>query len=416
MCDSSSRAGRDAVPMIPTSSRVAANNAAVRESNLALVAAEIFTAGGGLSRADIAVRTGLTRATVSRLVRELLDDGIIVEAEPADVASAGRPATPLYPAARTKVGIGLEVNVDRMSGCAIDLAGNVVDSFAVDIDLTQSEAKVVMTDLAVEARRMVDRVRGQGITEIVGVFFGVPGIVDAATRRVVYAPNLGWRGAEPALFLAPVFADDVPIHVDNDANLQAIAAASVHEGDASWPQSFLYLTGDVGIGGSLIVAGQADAGPHGWAGEIGHMTIEPDGPLCHCGSCGCLERYAGKQAILVAAGLATTSSSHDVVEAVDRGDAGVVEAITRAGWALGIAIANVVNLLDVDTVVVGTSLAPLLESLRPAISVELDRRIIGRTSADVTLLAAPADPYPTAKGGALMALRDVLGSRGLVDG
>ena len=111
------------------------------------------------------------------------------------------------------------------------------------------------------------------------------------------------------------------------------------------------------------------------------------------------------------AGLPATTSSAELVAALQRGDANVLAAVERAGWALGIAIANVVNLLDVDTVVLGTSLAPLLEALRPAIVAELDRRIIGRTSADVVLLAAPEELNPTSKGGALMALQNVLGQR-----
>lgn len=401
---------RDSMPVLPVSTRVAASSSSVKESNLALVASEIFSSGGGLSRADVAARTGLTRATVSRLVRELLDHNIVVEALPPDAGVAGRPATPLYPAAHTMVGIGIEVNADRMSGCAVDLTGRTIESFAREMDLINSEPGVVLPMLAEEVRAMLERLASIGVTKVVGVCMGVPGIVDAATRRVVYAPNLGWLDVEPVPFFAAVFGENVPIHVDNDANLQALAAAAAREKDVGWPQSFLYLTGDVGIGGSLIVDGLPDTGPHGWAGEVGHMTIEPDGPQCHCGSSGCLERYAGKQAILAAAGLPASASSLMLLQALDNGEPGVAHAVEHAGWALGIAIANVVNLLDLDTVVLGTSLAPLVESLRPAIVGQLDRRIIGRSSADITLLAAPDDPYPTSKGGALMSLREVFSS------
>lgn len=411
MAGPKTRVGRDPVPVIPVSSRGAASNASVRESNLALVAAEIFAAGGGVSRADVAASTGLTRATVSRLVRELIDLGIVVEREPADVGSAGRPATPLYPASRTMVGIGLEVNADRMSGCAVDLTGKTIDSFAIENDFINSEPHEVLPQVAARAREMLERLAKLGVAEIVGVFFGVPGIVDASTNRVAYAPNLGWTDVYPVPYLTEVFGEDVPIRVDNDANLQALAADAGHDPDLPWSQSFLYLTGDVGIGGSLMTDGRPDTGPHGRAGEVGHITIEPDGPLCHCGSSGCLERYAGKQAIQAMAGLPATTSSAELVAALQRGDANVLAAVERAGWALGIAIANVVNLLDVDTVVLGTSLAPLLEALRPAIVAELDRRIIGRTSADVVLLAAPEELNPTSKGGALMALQNVLGQR-----
>ncbi|MCI1674762.1 MAG: ROK family transcriptional regulator [Ancrocorticia sp.] len=393
-------------PAIPVASRVAVNNAAVRESNRALVAAEVFSCGGGISRADVAARTGLTRATVSRLVRELLDQGILAESGPSDAGVAGRPATPLYPAAHTMVGVGIEVNADRMSGCAMDLTGEIAASFATDADLINSEPEAVLQLLAVRSRELMDAVNREGIQKVVGVTFGVPGIVDAATNTVVYAPNLGWRNVHPVPILQPIFGKSIAIRVDNDANLQALAAASA---GADWPQSFLYLTGDVGIGGALMSGGLPDTGPHGWAGEIGHLTIEPNGPQCHCGSQGCLEKYAGKQAIRSAAGLpVASSSSTDLVDALTRGDDAVKAAVVRAGWALGIAIADVVNLLDLDTVMLGTSLAPLLPWLRPAIVTELDKRVIARSSRDITILAAPVDPFPTSKGGALMALQDVL--------
>ena len=396
------------VSVTPATTRVAVNHSAVRESNLALVAGVVLSAGGGLTRAELAQRTGLTRATVSRLVKELIALDMLVEGKAADERGAGRPGTPLFPASRTMVGIGLEVNADRISGAAIDLTGSTVDSFAMEIDLVGSDPEPVMAMLRSHTVDLMERLESSGVRDVVGVYVGVPGIVDTATNRVVFAPNLGWRDLFPASYLREVFAPDTPIHVDNDANLQGMAAAAQRERIEGWPASFIYLTGDVGIGGSIVSGGISETGPHGWAGEVGHLTIEPDGPACHCGSTGCLERYAGRQAILANAGLPASASTDDVVAELSAGNPRVVEAVRLAGWALGIAISNVVNLIDLTHVVLGTSLAPLLVWMRPDIEKELDRRIVGRTSKDITLLAAPADGYPTSKGGALQALQAVL--------
>lgn len=389
--------------------RVAASHASIKESNLLLVAEELFGAGGGLSRADLSVRTGLTRATVSRLVKQLLDLELITESEPNTGGVAGRPGTPLFPVVGTIVGIGLEINADRVGGAAVDLAGNVVAAFDVKADLVQCEpahAFALLTEELVELQKQLD---ADGVQEITGYYLAIPGVVDEASKRVIYAPNLGWRGVYPEEYLRPVLGD-VPFRVDNDANLQALAGAAASQ-QPDGPQSFLYLTGDVGIGGAMVKDGLIERGPHGWAGEIGHTTIDPDGPLCHCGSAGCLERYAGKQAILRASGLPDDAPPEDLIRELQKGSTSVMNAAERAGWALGIGLANATNLLDLDTIVLGTSLAPLLPWLRPSMEKELDRRLLGRTSSNLVVKGAPFLPNAATLGGALQASQGVLAAR-----
>ncbi|MFT0762568.1 ROK family transcriptional regulator [Actinomyces sp. F1_1611] len=398
----------------PSSLGAAASHASIRESNLALVTAELFHSGGGLSRADLAQRTGLTKATVSRLVRDLIEQGIVAEAVPEEAGTIGRPGTPLYPAANTLVGVGLEANADRLLGSAVDLSGKVVASFQVSMDLVDSSPAETLGLLAEHTAALFAQLDEVGIRRLVGVNLGVPGIVDQATQRVVYAPNLGWEDVYPGRYLADLLGG-LAFTVDNDANLQAIAMAGVSlAGQEPVPASFLYLTGDVGIGGALMRDGEVERGPHGWAGEIGHTSIEPDGPPCHCGSRGCLERYAGRKAILQAAGFPQDASTEDVLSALERGEPKVRAAIDRAAWALGIGLANAINLLDIDTVILGTYLAPLTGWVIPGLTEQLDRRIIGRTAADITLLPAPIQEHPTAIGGALQALRAALGEPGSI--
>lgn len=389
---------------------MAANHASIKESNLTLVAEELFSAGGGLSRADLATRTGLTRATVSRLVKQLIELGLVTEASPDFAGSVGRPGTPLFPAAQTIVGIGLEVNADRVCGAAVDLTGNTVDSFSVHVDLMKSKPEDAFSLLSQHTGDMLGRLTEEGVTDISAYYLAVPGVVDEESKRIVYAPNLAWNDVYPERYLHGLL-EDVSFAVDNDANLQAVAVAATAAGPEYESPSFLYLTGDVGIGGALVLQGTIDRGPHGWAGEIGHVTVEPFGPDCHCGSRGCLERYAGKQAILKEAGLPEDTETTELVRELKLGNPSVVAAVERAAWALGIALSSAVNLLDIDHIVLGTSLAPLLPWLKAGLTEEFDRRIVGRSSADVTVVAAPKLDLPAVVGGALQSLQGVLEAR-----
>lgn len=383
-----------------------ANQASVRQSNLALVLGELLASGGGLSRADLAVRTGLTRATVSRLVKDLLDLRLIEEETPTDDGLRGRPPTPLVPASQTVVGVGLEVNVDHLAGCAIDVAGNVVETFYIRGDFARPP-EVVMSRLAESTEDLLRNLRKGGLTRVAGVGLAVPGVVDSVNGEVVYAPNLEWQGVRPSDFFEPARALGLELRVDNDANLQALAASMDSPGRPKGPESFLYISGDVGIGGALVRSGKVDAGLRGWAGEIGHMTVDPEGPACHCGSNGCLERYVGSRAIREYAGLPRDCAAERLVEAVETGNARALAAVFRAARALGIAIANVVNLVDVDEILLGTSLAPLVPHLRPEVDYQLDRRLLARNSAEVRIRAASESSFPASRGAALRSLQEL---------
>ena len=135
-----------------------------------------------------------------------------------------------------------------------------------------------------------------------GSCLAVPGLVDRMVGPLRLAPNLGWRDVDVVgEFHSHPATADVAIRLDNEATLGGRA-----EADALRPGgvlSFLYLSGEVGIGGALVVDGTVFGGRHGWSGEIGHTVVDPAGPLCRCGSTGCLEQYAGKDALMRSAGL-----------------------------------------------------------------------------------------------------------------
>ncbi len=395
--------------MAPATSRPsAARQSSLRETNLAVLTRTLFASGGGLSRADLAVRTGLTRATVSRLCQELIEAGIVDEHEQDVATGPGRPATPLHPARRTLAGLGFEVNIDYMAGRSLDLAGTVLGEFKVPGSFADSDPAAVLPQLGELAADLVETTRATG-ARIVGTHLALPGLVDATATTLLFAPNLGWRSVRPMGLLGNRFrALGAEVRVANDAKLQALAAATQGPGGEAKPSTFLYVSGDIGIGSAIIVDGEISGGQHGWAGELGHVSIEPFGPLCHCGSRGCLERYAGKTAVLEVAQLPPTTPSADVLRRLEIGEERVHRAVARAGWALGIAIADALNLLDLSDVVLGTGLAPLVPWLEPSLRRELATRVLAAQFVDISVVGAPEDPCPASTGGALRALQSVI--------
>lgn len=377
----------------------------LRQHNLAVVARTVVDGAAPLSRADVAAVTGLTRGTVSALVDKLLAAGILLELPPVRAVRAGRPAVPLAPAARTIVGLGLEVNVDYLGARIVDLTGDTVDETVVPGDFHGSGPGATLARLGELARGLIDRAAVAG-QRLAGARLAVPGLVDTRSSRLRIAPNLGWSDLEPRPMLG--LPDDVPVVVANEAKLAALAQVWGTPGADRTGRTFLYVSGDVGVGAAIVVDDQLFAGRHGWSGEIGHVVVDPSGPRCRCGATGCLERYAGKEALVAAVGLALDTPDRVVADRLRVADLAAVTVLHRAGTALGRAIANAVNLIDVDSVLLGGVYAGIVPLLQPGISEELGARVLSAPWAPVAVRAAPVADHAALTGGALAALREVV--------
>nr|WP_216645521.1 ROK family transcriptional regulator [Isoptericola halotolerans] len=385
----------------------------MRERNLRLVARAIYDAATEVSgspdavppsRADVAAATGLTRATVSTLVDHLVAARLVTELEPVSSQRAGRPAVPLVPARRTVVGLGLEVNVDYLGVRALDLAGDVVADHVEAGTFHDSDPAAVLARLGLLAADVVTRLEADGL-RVAGARLALPGLVDARTGELEVAPNLGWSSVHPVELLG---LGDLPVRVANEAKLAALAELA---GDV--PPSFLYVSGDVGIGAAIVVDRALFLAERGWNGEVGHVVVDPAGPRCSCGASGCLEQYAGKEAILRAAGLATEAPLDDLVAALAVPDGGTPggrarSAVDRAGQALGSALADFVNLTGVSTVVLGGVYTELEPWLRAEITAGLGARVLAAPFAPVDVRAARAGQHAALTGGAREVLREVV--------
>ena len=380
----------------------AARQSTLRSSNLALVLRTVC-AEGPLSRADVAVRTGTTRATAARLVDELVVGRLLDEGERPAPPRRGRPATPLLPGARVGA-LGLQVDAGLLAARVLDLRGRVVAERVEEDDLVGSDPVDTLARLGVLAAGLLAGMPA-GLRPV-GAGLALPGLVDVAAGALLRAPNLGWSDVPAADLLTAHLPTELRPVLGNEADLAARTVAETAPGRPGPLRDFLYLSGQIGIGGAAVLGGRVVTGSAGWAGEVGHVCVDPAGPACRCGSTGCLEQYAGRHALLTAAGLPLDTPPVDVVARAE--DPDVRRALDAAADALGIALAGVVNVLDLPAVVLGGHLAALAEPLRPRLEELLGRRVLSARWRRPVVEAIPGLPAAGATGAALRALGDVL--------
>lgn len=350
----------------------------VRRSNLALVLGAIaeFPPGTHPSRAQVAGATGLTKASVSSLVLDLLDAGVIREIG-LNPQGRGRPGVGLELSPSRAV-MGMEVNVDYISAAVVDLSGKVLLREVRERDNRSSADKPVLAALAGLAARVRSAAGEQGV-DVVGGGLAVPGLVDPARARVLTAPNLGWVNVDLDLdALLPETALGVALF--NEANAAALAELRHRPDRAS---NFLFVSGEVGVGGGIVIGSELFTGPGGHAGEVGHIVVDPDGGHCSCGGTGCLETVAGQDAIFIAAGLAPegvtrSAAMSSLLRALEGGAPKAVSAVERAGRCLGIALASTARVVDIDSVVLGGHFAVLEPWLRAPLINSLQKYAPGK--------------------------------------
>ncbi|WP_240721358.1 ROK family transcriptional regulator [Pseudarthrobacter sp. NamE5] len=360
----------------------------VRRSNLSLVLGRIAEAPAGvhLSRAQVASATGLTKASVSSLVLDLLEAGLVREVGLSQ-QGRGRPSVglELHPARSV---MGMEINVDYISAGVTDLAGNLLVRETQERDNRSGGHVPVLAALAGLAAK-VRAAAGDGGVQVLGGGLAVPGLVDPAAARVLTAPNLGWTNVDLDL---GALLPDVPLGVElfNEANAAALAELRHRPDGAS---DFVFVSGEVGVGGGLVVGSELFTGPGGHAGEVGHIVVDPEGVRCSCGGTGCLETLSGQDAILAAAGIAAesrtrTESIEALVRALNDGQPRALSAVERAGRYLGVALASTARVMNIGSVVLGGHFAVLDPWLRVPLLNSLERYAPGRFAPEQVGLSA----------------------------
>jgi len=380
-----------------------ARQSTLRASNLALVARTVCAAARPVSRADVAAATSMTRATASRLVDELVAAGVLGETEPGAVAKRGRPATPLVPGSGLAA-LGLQINAGFVAVRVLDLRGRVAAETLEYGDFVGSDPHRTLARLGTLSARVLDALPG-GL-RLVGAGLALPGLVSGDT--LLRAPNLGWSDVRPAELLGEDALRGLPLTVGNEASLAARTVAEIAPGRPGPFADFIYLSGEIGIGGAAVLGGEVMRGRHGWAGEFGHVCVDPAGPACRCGSTGCLETYVGRDALLAAAGLTSESSLAQLAELAHGGDKHASAALAASARGLAVAVAGVINVLDIPTVVLGGHLAHLVPALRADLEAQLRARVLSAQWTPPRIEAAGPLPAPGATGAAYRELAAVL--------
>ncbi|MEJ8846852.1 ROK family transcriptional regulator [Variovorax rhizosphaerae] len=254
----------------------------------------LLRARPGLSRARLASESGLTKSTVSGLVRELIEDRWLTESDAAVVDGLGRPSTPLFINDQVRALAGIEIGVETMRVVCVSLLGEVLHSDAQTLHSTQPAA--ACTQAAAMCAQAWDAIAARGL-EITGIGVGVPGAVDDATGIVLFAPNLGWRRLDLLPLLTEAFAaaglPRVPVQLQNEADVAALGEYEFCDGEGEDP--LIFVDCDVGVGAGIVLNDRLFTGAQGMAGEIGHTILQADGPLCSCGRRGCAEAFFGSR-------------------------------------------------------------------------------------------------------------------------
>lgn len=309
---------------------------------------ELVMTQGPVSRVEIARRTGLSSAAVTKAARPFIEAGYLTELTSGRTGpGAGRPASPLAIRPDREYFVGIKITGDDLIGVVTDLRADVRGSY--HHALGDHEVGHVVAAVAELVSQLLDGGDYRGRTHCLGV--ALSGDVDRESGQVRYSPFLGWRDVR----LAELLEDATGLTTTLENDVKALTVAEQWFGDGVGASSFAVVTVGAGIGSALVVGGRLVSGAYGVAGEIGHVPISPTGPACHCGGTGCVEAIASTGAIVDRARATTGEPELTMEQAVDRargGDAKLREVFATAGNAIGLGLAALVNLFGPERVVV----------------------------------------------------------------
>jgi predicted NBD/HSP70 family sugar kinase len=354
----------------------------VRRHNLAALARFLHD-HGSTSRSELVSHTGLNRSTIGGLIADLVGAGLVRETEPV-ASGVGRPSYGVEPAPDRAYVLAIDLRVDRAIVALVGFGGGVIDRREHRFRRGQQrEDRIVAQTVEVSHELLATAPRD---SVLVGVGVGVPGLVRQPDGLVRFAPNLGWTDVPLGVHLAEGLGVDVPIVVGNDSDLGAVAERQ--RGSAVGAANVIYLSGQVGVGGGILLDGRLLMGAQGYGGEVGHMRVNPRGRECRCGATGCWETEIGEPAVRDAVGASATTPVSRIVADALAGDKAARKGLRTVGQWLGVGVANLVNIFNPDVVVFGGTLREVLPVTRDLVE-EAVRGALA-APAEHVLLALPA--------------------------
>ena len=383
----------------------------LRRTNLGLVLRTLRDQGPR-SRATLASELKMTRSTISTLVADLAERGLVREGK-VQRAPVGRPSIAVELDGSGVCGLGAEINVNHVSVVALDLAGHVVNEKRLALDARAMDAELVVDHLVGLVDEAVAELKGDG-KRTIGLTVGVAGLVDRRSDLLTHGPNLDWHDIPVGDLIRRRLDGSFPVRIDNEGNLAAAAEATPGVPDR---QDILVIFGEIGVGGGIVADGRLLLGRQGYAGEFGHMIVQPRGRTCGCGRIGCWETVSGLRALLELVAepqdpirnpsMALDDRLAEINRRADLGDARTLDALEQVGTWVGVGAAILANALNPAAIVLSGYFAAVGHHMRSAVERELHGGVLavdaGGTRVEISALGFGA----AVRGGALAALESV---------
>jgi predicted NBD/HSP70 family sugar kinase len=360
-----------------------------------------------ISRADLARIMAVPRGIVSRLVNELLAEGLIFEGTTGE-SHRGRKPTFLYIDSRERCVVAVDIRATRTFILVTDLVGRQL--VATSSLPTHRDPEHLIADLSERIKRILADHREVGTCHGIGVV--VPGMTDSVTNRVINAPTLGWQDVDIREPLAA--ATGLPVQVENSGRACALAQVWATRVDTRAIGDLVFVSVSDGVGVGIVVNGEILRGRHNIAGEFGHVPLSIDGPRCSCGATGCweayisnlatLSRYFGRnlQELRALPTEMTTFTIDDLIVRARAGDAKAIAALQSSARYLGLGLSSIINAIDPARIYIGGEITAAWDLIEPAVRSALAERTLSRAAAVTEISIVPPDDQPRLRGAAAL--------------
>ncbi len=368
-----------------------------------------------VSRSDLAESTGLSATAAGTVVSALLSKGYICETGEGK-STGGRKPILLELKRNSWFSIGIDVDTSMLTVVVCDITGAIVLERTLGFDMTDFKlAKGLIAsaldDIFAENLHLKDKLIGIGIS--------IPGLIDSSNRSIVLAPNLGWKNVNLKGEIEKIV--DKPVYIENEAMSSAICENWI--GLCTGFDNFVCINIKSGIGAGIFIDGRLYRGKSGTAGELGHFVVDENGPRCGCGNYGCLEALASTNSIISRAkriimeGAGSALDNYDtngltlsnIVKEAEGGDNICMDILIDTAEYLGIAISNVVNLLNPQAVIIGKDYTAYSHIVDRHLKEVVKSKSLDLPSSDVTILKSRMGEKTSAAGAAIIPIRQLFG-------
>lgn len=387
---------------------ITGNSKVVRNINRSMILNLIRT-NEPISRAKIAKLTGLNKSTVSSIVADLLEEGIIYEQMAID-QNVGRNPLDLY-LKHGKYIIGA-INIDSVKThfALVDINGSILDTSYIPTERNTVPAKYIKTCLT-ELQKLYKKHK---ISNLEGIGISIAGIVYPKTLEVHYAPNLGWEEVKIGEIVKKYLPDIKIIAADNDAKCATMAEMWFGTHNINY-NNFVFVSVGVGIGAGIVVNNKLIDGEYHASGEFGHIVLFEGGEKCSCGNNGCWETYASDKATLkryferkkISPDDNKGLMVYDLYHLAMQGDKEAHDSLVETGYYLGLGITNIIRAVDPQTIIIGGRITQAWDIIYPEIIKVVEKRAFFGKKGSITILPTSLNIRPRLLGAATLAIKEI---------